>query len=224
MIASGHGLEATAILTERGAAELAAPDHERLIEETALFQILQQRRDGLVRDAGVRGEFGIEIAVLVPGRKEERHEACPALDETSREETVAGEGTLESRLVRRVTFTAVESVGLAGCLALAREINQLGRGRLHAEGQFVVFDPRRDLRMTALFITPLIERVDRLDTASLHRRGDAVGRVEIQDRAAAAAEKRARVVRREEPARPARRASGKAASQGGQHDVTRQVA
>ena len=37
-----------AALHHRRAAELAAPDHERVVEQAALLQILDQRRAGLI--------------------------------------------------------------------------------------------------------------------------------------------------------------------------------
>ncbi len=49
-----------------GAAELAAPDHERRVEQAPLFQVLEERGGGLVGDVAVFFEVAIQIGVLVP--------------------------------------------------------------------------------------------------------------------------------------------------------------
>ena len=64
VIAAGH---VVAILVARDrAAELAAPDDERIVEQAALFQVLDEGGTGLVRIATLTADLAREIAMLVP--------------------------------------------------------------------------------------------------------------------------------------------------------------
>src|SRR5690606_1474805 len=69
-----------AILAERRAAELRSPDDERLVEEAALLEIANERRDRLVRHARVELELAVEVRVLIPGCVIDVDEAHAALD------------------------------------------------------------------------------------------------------------------------------------------------
>src|SRR5208337_5192540 len=48
------------------AAELASPDDQRLVKQTALLQVLDQAGDRLVGVAGVLGMIGDDVVVSVP--------------------------------------------------------------------------------------------------------------------------------------------------------------
>ena len=48
------------------AAELAAPDHQGLLQQSPLLQVLQQAGDGLVGLEGVQIVVGLEVSVGVP--------------------------------------------------------------------------------------------------------------------------------------------------------------
>ena len=48
VVVAAEERRAAARLVHRGAAELAAPDHERLVEQPAPLQVLEQGRDRLV--------------------------------------------------------------------------------------------------------------------------------------------------------------------------------
>jgi len=72
-------------LTAWRASELRTPDHKRLVKESSLFEILQQRRDGLVDLLTIYGMVGLQVAVSVPGPCSAAtvinlHEADPPLD------------------------------------------------------------------------------------------------------------------------------------------------
>ena len=54
-------------LCKGGASEFAAPPDEGVLEEAALFEILQEGRDGLVGGAGMHFVLG-HVGVLVPAR------------------------------------------------------------------------------------------------------------------------------------------------------------
>ena len=81
-----------------GAAELGGPDDERLVEQAALFEIVEQAGDGPV-DLGAVGRVVLpEVAVGVPGAGaavgavEDLHEADAALDEPAGGEAHLAEG------------------------------------------------------------------------------------------------------------------------------------
>src|SRR6266487_2082958 len=48
------------------AAELAAPEHERLVEKTALFQVREKGGDGLVPPGGQTAMIFLQVLVIVP--------------------------------------------------------------------------------------------------------------------------------------------------------------
>src|SRR6478736_6489426 len=51
----------------RRAPKLASPDDERLVEQAALLQVLEERRNGLVGIESVFGMASAKVAMLVPG-------------------------------------------------------------------------------------------------------------------------------------------------------------
>ena len=53
-------------LDRRRAAELAAPDHQRVVEQAALLQVGEQRGDGLVALAGQLAVVDLDVVVVVP--------------------------------------------------------------------------------------------------------------------------------------------------------------
>src|SRR4051794_30286515 len=95
-------------LGQRGASELAAPHHQRRIEQPARAQILQQSRDGLVRLTGHLGMSAHQVEMrVVPivahvGARVELDEPDPSLYQPPRQKT------LPSEIVRRTLADAVE--------------------------------------------------------------------------------------------------------------------
>ncbi len=63
---SGLWSRPSAPLQRRRAAELAAPEDQRVVEQAARFQVLEQAGDRLVDLAGVLRVALLEVAVLVP--------------------------------------------------------------------------------------------------------------------------------------------------------------
>ena len=92
-------LRAVARLVHRRAAELAAPDDQRVVEQAALLEIGQQAVD---RPVGLPAEMRQLLddvlaergAVRVPAAMVELHEADAALDEPPRQQAVVGERRL----------------------------------------------------------------------------------------------------------------------------------
>ena len=75
-----------ALLEHRHAAELGAPDDERVLEQAALLEVADQRGGGLIEDRGMHVVLLLELVVAVPvqlaaagvGAVEELHEAHAA--------------------------------------------------------------------------------------------------------------------------------------------------
>src|SRR5436190_12668762 len=70
------------------AAKFAAPDDQRLIEQTALLEVFEQRRARLIRIKAILLEIFDQVAVLVPGFVEELNVTHAALDQPPREKAV----------------------------------------------------------------------------------------------------------------------------------------
>src|SRR5262249_57869824 len=64
--AVGVVVAAVGVLAHRGAAELAAPDHHRVVEQSAPLQIAQQRGGGAVAAAAHARVVPLQVAVGVP--------------------------------------------------------------------------------------------------------------------------------------------------------------
>jgi hypothetical protein len=64
-------------LHHRRTAELAAPHHERRIQQAPLFEILDQRGGGLIGDVAVLLKVAIQIRVLVPTGVHHQNEPHP---------------------------------------------------------------------------------------------------------------------------------------------------
>ena len=101
-------------LDHRRAAELAAPDDQRVVEHPALLQVRDERRTGLVGVCAVVLEVADEVAVLVPGLVEDLHEADSALEQPAGQQAGVGE-----RRLARLGAVQVEDV-----LRLAADVHR----------------------------------------------------------------------------------------------------
>src|SRR5262249_20663244 len=85
-------------LAEDGAAELGGEDDERVLEQPALLQVLDQRGGGLVDVAALVRELARQRDVLVPAAVEQLYEPDVALQQAARQlafrRTAAGPGHL----------------------------------------------------------------------------------------------------------------------------------
>ncbi len=131
------------------AAELGAPDDERVVEQTALLEVSEERGGRLVHDFPVLrvllGEHSVSVpiahafAASLVGTIEELHKTHALLHEPTREDAVAGVGGLQvfhrvARLIGAIHFQNVR--GLGG------NVGDLGHGELHLRGEFVAGDAR----------------------------------------------------------------------------------
>jgi hypothetical protein len=75
------------------ASELATPDDQRVIQHSALTQILDQRGAWLVGLLALTGDFLRQISVLVPTPVKQLDEADTTLSESSRQDAVVSIGS-----------------------------------------------------------------------------------------------------------------------------------
>ena len=130
-VTPGVVIASLALLAHRHAAELAAPDDERVVEEPSLLQIAQERSDGPVGARTVHAVILQDVnvgipAARVPGVK--LHEAHAPLHHAP------GEEATDAEVVRLLFADAVQA---PGGLTLAIESDDVGRRALHAVGKLV---------------------------------------------------------------------------------------
>ncbi len=119
-----------------GAAEFAAPDDERVVEETAGAEVVEECGDGAVNGAAVAAKGGFEVLVLVPSAMIDLDETDAGLGEAAREEALAGEG---------IGGGVTDAVAGERGRGFAFEFEEFGHLGLHAEGEFVGLDDALDL-------------------------------------------------------------------------------
>ena len=116
-----------------GAAELAAPDHQRAVEQTALLQVGQQAGGGRVDFGGARRQAVFEVLVMIPAAGPHLHEAHAALDEPAGDQQLP---PLRGIAVQRRARSAVPF-----------EIERVGGLDLHPVGHLERLDARLELRV-----------------------------------------------------------------------------
>ena len=132
----------TALLTDGGAAELAAPDDKGLIEQSRPLEVGQKRGDGLVGHAAHLLVIGVDVVMSIPlhghrpASRIELDEPHSPLNEPSGQQAPGAE--LDGPGI-------IEPIHGLSSLRLGRQVNRFGRCALHAEGQLVRRDPRRKL-------------------------------------------------------------------------------
>ena len=73
----------------RGAAEFAAPDDQRAVEQAALLQVGEQRGGGRVDFGGACRQAVFDVLVMIPAAGPDLHEAHAALDEAARDQQLS---------------------------------------------------------------------------------------------------------------------------------------
>ena len=181
-----------AALDHRRAAELAAPQHQRVVQQAALLEIPDQRRARLVRILAVLLQAVDQVAVLVPGLVEQLDEAHAALHQAPGEDAVVGERGL----------ARFRSVHLQHARRFLREIHQFRRAHLHPVRHLERIDARLDLGIADFPVMHHVEPTDRVERIPLQLPVYPRRIREIQDRVAAGAELHALVHRWQEAAAP----------------------
>src|SRR5262249_38521172 len=118
------------------AAELPAPDDQRVLQEAALLQVLDQGGGGAVHVLALAADLLGQVAVLVTAAVHELDEADAALDHAPGQQAVAGEAAVRAGLVHAVQVERLP--------ALPGKVGQLRHGGLHAVGHLVLGDARVD--------------------------------------------------------------------------------
>ena len=142
----------TSVLSHRCASELAAPHDQRVFQHPTLFQISQQRRDGLVRllalvRQSVLERFAAVGPVRVPAPIEQLHKADALFDQTPCEQAVVGKGF----------FARLGAVVLKRFGCFLRQIHRFGSSHLHSIGHLILSDPGDRFRIAVLLQRLLIE-------------------------------------------------------------------
>ena len=108
MMVAPQELRAVAFFVHRRAPEFAAPDHQRVIEQTALLQVSDQRRHRAVRLARALLQSGgmndvrvLADAVGVPTPVVQLHEADAAFEQAARERAIRERNLARFRAVSR---------------------------------------------------------------------------------------------------------------------------
>ena len=190
-------------MDHRRPAELAAPDDQRVVEQPALLQVLDQRGAGLVGVLAVLLEVVDQVAVLVPGLVEDLHEPHAALDQPAGQQAVVGE-----RRLARLGAVHVEDV------LAARWPMSITSGALDCMRKAI----SNELIRVAISGSPTassrsrFRAADGVERVALQLAVDAARVGEVQHRVAAGAELDALVDGRQEAAAPVRVAAARALS------------
>jgi hypothetical protein len=140
----GEGM-GVVITTERalrvgGSSKLASPDHERVLQHAARFEVCEQCRGGLVGRGSAGSMIGFDVVVSVPryvvygtvaGRAascEDLDESDAAFDEAACDKALATEG---------VGIFFVNAVEFASGFRFAGDVECFWCSGLHAVGEFV---------------------------------------------------------------------------------------
>src|SRR5207247_7522129 len=99
-----------------GPAELSCPDHQSVLKQAPLLQVLDERRGGLIRVTALSRDLLGKVGVLVPTPMEELNEPHSPLRQTARQETVRGVGA---------ALPGLSAVQLKHMFRLIRQVRQL---------------------------------------------------------------------------------------------------
>src|SRR5262249_5106982 len=194
---------ALAPLREWGPTELAAPDHERLIEQPAALQVFQERRDWLIDMPAHRLVVAVDVVVGVPLSDEwpaarvDLHEAHPTLDQPTGQEQTRPEVS---------GLFAVESVLLASLVRLLGQVHRLRSVFLHLERELVRRNSSREVGIARVEVL-LVELLDEVECPLLLFASDCLRRLQVENRGRPLAEESPLVDGREVSGPPARRAT-----------------
>src|SRR5882762_9288738 len=103
-------------LAHRRSPKVAAPNNQRIVQETSLLEVFNQRGGSLVHVFGSASHAGFDFAVVVPGSVIKLDKAYASLRQTSREQAIRSERTVSGFF---------EPVHLKNILWLAAKIGQV---------------------------------------------------------------------------------------------------
>ena len=112
--------------------EFRAPHDKCFIQQSALLQVLEQSGNRLINCAGSRRVIRLEFAVRIPAIVINLNKADTTLNQSPGDQALPA-----NRLTVRLVHPVKPLCGLCFCAG----IHNLRYGHLHAEGEFVGFDP-----------------------------------------------------------------------------------
>ena len=191
---------------------------ERLVEQAALLEVLDQAVAGLIDVAALVGQAAGDVGVRVPVVVIDLHEPHAALDQPAGQQGRVGE---RAGLFDRVAIELERRFGLVG------EIGQLRHARLHAKRQFVLLDARVRFRIADLLVVQLVERLQAVERLAADVARHAGRVVDVENRIAGRAERNAGMLARQiarlpQPGRDRLHLLG-VRGLGDEHDERRQV-
>ena len=218
VVAAVVGLGQAALRVDR-AAELAAPDDQRVVEHAALLQVLDQGPGGAVDVLALRLDVVGQVAVLVPAAVEDLHEAHAALDQAARREAAVGE---------RPAVAGIRAVQVERRVGLLGEVGQLGHRGLHAEGHLILLEARGGLGVAGGLVGHLVELGEAVEHLAARGAAHAVGVAQVEHGVAGRAERHPGMLRGQEAGRPEAgrdrlHVGARVGVAGVQHDERRQV-
>ena len=141
----GRGQLALAV---NGAAEFAAPDHQRVVQHARAASDPSPARRTADRSRHLQRQIPRQVAVLVPAAMIELDEAHAALGQPPRQQAIGGEGA---------GLAGVRAVQFEGAVRLLGQIGQLRHGGLHAVSHLILRDAGGDLGIAEVFQLALVQ-------------------------------------------------------------------
>ena len=124
---------AAVAVPRRLAPEFTAPDNQRFVEQSALFQIFDESRQRLVNFLRAFGQFLLQILMMIPTTGPHLHDPHSPFNESPRDEQLFPLRAIPIQFADAGRF-----------LAQIKRIRRLG---LHPERHFVSLQPRFELRL-----------------------------------------------------------------------------
>ena len=155
-----------------GSAEFAAPDHQRVIEQAALFQIRDESRRSFVRFEALLGKLAGEVAVLIPSLVVKLDKLDALFRHATSHQAIRGEGS---------RFSGFFSVEFEGGVRFLGKIGDIGNRSLHAKTHLVLSDPRFECGISCLGECDLVELLKTVQHHAARLSVEAVGIVEVEN-------------------------------------------
>ncbi len=178
MVVAAQELRAAARLVHRGAAELAAPDHQRLVQQPAPLEVAKEGRDRPVDFPALLGQVLDDVVAGArcrgnpsPSRRA-GHSARPA-------RPVGGPAGSCWRTTRPPGSRRILAMIDSGSWRMSMHV---GNGHLHPEGQLVLADPRQRLGIAELGELVFVELPQCIERAAAVGAVHPLGIADIQDR------------------------------------------
>ena len=166
-------------LDERGATEFAAPDNERVIEETEALEVFDEGGAGLIGIAALGIEFGGQGIMLIPASVHELNAAGTPFDQAPRHQAIMGESA---------GLIDLGAVAFEDLLWFLGEVGEFGDAGLHPERHFVLGDASGDFGVAGFVEFEFVDFGEVIEEAAFDIGAEAIGVGEVENWFIAAAE------------------------------------